>query len=308
MIHTTGGSTQPTFKPPSSARAPTTISWSANQSEEDSRYLQQPCQPHDLHNWGGNHTTRHGGLCHPSPGHAGGLLQKNPHLVAEMQSRARGAFASNSRLLTARTPLRPRMLLHQALVRQSTLWACETRPVQDTLLRSTTPQNAGGGRRPGEDWVDWNKRSVRCLPAQNRGERWSTYSLKQIWRLWGHAIRTGGATKGMLLWRDLNFWRTEQRKDRHCGARHASRFNPQLDTERQISAVAGPNWAEVAVKRGEWQALEQRFVDMHDPPWVTGKQPQLQNLAPIYQHAQGGNKGLPLHRPPALTSPRPHRG
>ena len=118
---------------------------------------------------GGNHTTRHGALCHPSPGHAGGLLQKNPHLVAEMQSRARGAFASNSRLLTARTPLRPRMLLHQALVRQSTLWACETRPVQDTLLRSTTPQNAGGGRRPGEDWVDWNKRSVRCLPAQNRG-------------------------------------------------------------------------------------------------------------------------------------------
>ena len=151
-----------------------------------------------------------------------------PQLAAEMRSRARTAYAQNKQVLTAPTPAKPRVQLHDTLVRQAALWGCETWPPQDTLLRAANTQqltqirNMTGGTRKPEQWADWNKRSMRQARALlhcTKGERWSTYMLRRIWRLWGHAVRGGGPTKDILLWRDLAFWRGEQHKHHTQGAR-----------------------------------------------------------------------------------------
>ncbi|CAE7528629.1 unnamed protein product [Symbiodinium sp. CCMP2592] len=213
-----------------------------------------------------------------------------PQLAAEMGSRARAAFAQNRKVLTAPTPPTPRLQLHETLVRQTALYGCETWQPHDTLLRAANTQQlsqlrnmTGGGRRPGEQWHEWNTRTLRQtrgLLHRTKGERWSTYILRMIWRLWGHAVRGGGVTRDMLLWRGLAFWRTEQRKHPTQGARHAARFCSQMDTERQIAAIAGEQWPQVALDRQRWHQLEQAFVERYDPPWASGKQPQLTNLAP----------------------------
>ena len=160
----------------------------------------------------------------------------------------------------------------------------------------------GGGRRSGEQWPEWSSRTLRqarVLLHKIKGERWSTYILRRIWRLWGHAIRGGGVTKDILLWRDLAFWRKEQQKHHTQGARHAARFCSQLDTERQITAIAGENWPQVALDRQAWGQLEQQFVDRYDPPWSSNQQPQITNLAP----GRGGSTTRPCL--PAQHHPRP---
>ena len=63
-----------------------------------------------------------------------------PQLAAEMGSRARTAFAQNKQVLSAPTPAKPRVRLHDSLVRQSALYGCETWPPQDTLLRAANTQ------------------------------------------------------------------------------------------------------------------------------------------------------------------------
>ncbi|CAE7200817.1 unnamed protein product [Symbiodinium sp. CCMP2592] len=216
-----------------------------------------------------------------------------PQLAAEMGTRARKAWGKNKALLTAKTKLKQRLQLHSILVRQSALWAAETWPVQDTLLRAANVQQlqhvrsmVGGARAPGEAWADWNKRSLRMVRVhlhQNKVERWSTYILRMIWGVWGHVARAQDVTYEMLLWRGMDWWWQQQALPDTIGARHASRFNSSLDTERHIAAVAGAKWGEVARDRLAWGALEERFVEAHDPPWCSGKQAQLQNLAQTRQ-------------------------
>ena len=64
------------------------------------------------------------------------------------------------------------------------------------------------------------------------------------------------------------------------GARHARRFCPALDVERHITNLAGDDWVTAAQDRSHWKNLEFLFVQAHDPPWASGKQPSLANLAP----------------------------
>ena len=60
--------------------------------------------------------------------------------------------------------------------------------------------------------------------------------LAQIWRLHGHLARAPTNLQ-FLQWRDLECWEKEKRNPR--GARHANRFNPNLDVERGIVRTAG---------------------------------------------------------------------
>ncbi|CAE7637897.1 unnamed protein product [Symbiodinium sp. CCMP2592] len=219
-----------------------------------------------------------------------------PHLAAEMCTRARKAWGKNKALLTADTNLKQRLQLHNILVRQSALWAAETWPVQTTLLQAANVQQlqqvrsmVGGGRAPGEPWTEWNKRSLRMARVhlhKNKIERWSTYILRMIWGIWGHAARAQDITYEMLMWRGMEWWWQQQALPDDVGARHADRFNSSLDAERHIAAIAGTRWGEVARDRLAWEALEEKFVEAHDPPWCSGKQAQLQNLAQTKQDAR----------------------
>ena len=50
-----------------------------------------------------------------------------------------------------------------------------------------------------------------------------------------------------LTWRDLHWW--EKEKARPKGARHAKRFNPNLDVDRWIVNVAGFDCKQLATDR-----------------------------------------------------------
>ena len=208
-----------------------------------------------------------------------------PQLAAEMRSRARTAYAQNKQVLTAPTPAKPRVQLHDTLVRQAALWGCETWPPQDTLLRAANTQqltqirNMTGGTRKPEQWADWNKRSMRQARPPSLHEGGEVVHLHATPHLEALGTRSQGRRTHQ---RHSTLERPGILEGGAAQASHAgcARFCSQLDTERQIAAVAGKQWATVAGDRRAWTALEQAFVDRYDPPWATGKQPQLTNLAP----------------------------
>ena len=218
------------------------------------------------------------------------------HLAAEMGARGRRAFGKNKQILVAKTALKRRLNLHTTLVRQSALWGCESWPVQDTLLRAANTLQlqqvrtmVGGARAPGEAWTEWNTRTLRMARVhlhKNKQDRWSTHVLRMIWGLWGHVARAEQATLDMLQWRGMRWWRQQQAMPQGVGARHASRFNSSLDTERHIVTIAGAEWEQAAADRIKWNSLEDKFIQAFDPPWSSGKQGQLQNLAPTRRGQQ----------------------
>ncbi|CAE7191823.1 unnamed protein product, partial [Symbiodinium necroappetens] len=216
-------------------------------------------------------------------------------IVAEMQSRARGAFRKHRGTLPSKAPLRSRLQLHTVLVRQSALWACQTWQCSEYLLRCANSLQLSQARtimhlhKPaGDDWLEWNKRTLRqARLALHRHEiqRWSTFILSQIWSLAGHASRGDEVASAMMRWRNLAWWRIEQTIPPSWGGhRHSGRFNPHLDIERQIVEVAGEDWQSKAGDRIWWANMEDRFVEKNDVPWASGEQNQLENLAP--------NKGM----------------
>ena len=209
-------------------------------------------------------------------------------LVAEMQTRARKAYHQHRKELTADAPLAPRIKLLLVYIRPAALWGCAAWPPHDTLLRAANTcqlhyvRNVMQCKRQAtETWVDWNQRSLRgarALVWKMGVQRWSSHALTRIWGLWGHVARQEGLTKKVLLWRGLHWWRQEQANPR--GQRHPGRFNPSQDIERSIAAVAGDEWATAAANRTWWRAQESVFISKYDPPWSSGKQATLGNLAP----------------------------
>ena len=121
-------------------------------------------------------------------------------------------------------------------------------------------------------------------------KRWSTHALERIWQLHGHVARQTGATNATLAWRGQEWWRMQQQRPR--GVRRPKRFNPNMDTQRQIAGVAGDQWMLLAQDRTAWQNLQGAFVQKFDPKWATGRQPSLQNLAP-------NKKSRGARRPPS---------
>ena len=96
-------------------------------------------------------------------------------------------------------------------------------------------------------------------------------------------------------------WRAEQSKT--DALRHPSRFNAMLETERMLERICKP-WQQAARGRDTWKKLESEFVRRFDPPWSSGKQPSLENLAPKWEAKQ---EGVPESAPDylrALTNPR----
>ncbi|CAE7573272.1 pol [Symbiodinium sp. CCMP2592] len=193
-------------------------------------------------------------------------------IIAEMSRRGRQAFAKHKNILLARTSIKTRVAAYTTLVRSAALYAAETWPVNQRLLKAANSLQAQHlrrmlhiERRPTEQWADWHVRSLRLARLQTqRGNRWSTYILQQIWSLWGHMARGGEEVNAMIQWKNLDFWRREQRKPRSNRVNHAARFNPEADVERALESVGGTRWGEAAQDRTHWHQLSQTFVDRFD--------------------------------------------
>ena len=214
---------------------------------------------------------------------AGEVLQT----LAEVARRARVAFAAHKKLLTGAGSVDHKLLAYTRYVSTSALWAIGAAHPHDALLKGMNSiqlmqlrQMLHAKRRPLEQWADWNRRSLRqaraCLAARPM-HRWSTIALAQVWKLWGHTARHEQHTGLMLGWRSQEWWRAEQSKTH--GLRHPHRFNAMLETEKMVEKVAKP-WRQHARNREAWKQMEQSFVQRFDPPWSSGKQPSLENLAP----------------------------
>ena len=120
-------------------------------------------------------------------------------IIAEMARRGRTAFAKHKQVLTTRTSLKPRIIAHMSLVRGAALYASETWPVHQHLLRAANSIQATHyrqmmhlNRQATESWSEWHVRSLRTARARMHREgmpRWSTFILQRIWSLWGHVAR-----------------------------------------------------------------------------------------------------------------------
>ena len=123
-------------------------------------------------------------------------------LVGEMQHRARKSFHANKQLLCcAEAKLDDRLRSSITLLRSAALWACETWPISDYLLRAANSlqyhyvrEIIGRKRKPQEEWTSWNQRSLseaRLVVHRNKacGGRWSTFILRVRWQLLGHVAR-----------------------------------------------------------------------------------------------------------------------
>ncbi|CAE7300179.1 unnamed protein product, partial [Symbiodinium necroappetens] len=219
-----------------------------------------------------------------------------PVLISEMQHRARKAFHKNAKLLCSPTPLKARLKLHQTLVRGAALWGGQSWPVTDAIMRainSTQLQQIRRmmhpGRKPGETWAEWNVRTLRGARValqQSKVVRWSSFQLQHTWELYGHMARSKHGGRDMLQWRNLKWWEAEKNKPKSQRATHAHRYNPFVDTERQIVQVATLEWMDKACNMPVWSALAAEFVRQFDVPWATGKQPSIQPTTPPRAQAE----------------------
>ncbi|CAE7696392.1 unnamed protein product, partial [Symbiodinium necroappetens] len=220
-------------------------------------------------------------------------------IVSEMQHRARKSFHANRQLLCcAEAKLDDRLRSSITLLRSAALWACETWPISDYLLRTANSlqyhyvrEIIGRKRKPQEEWLSWNQR------------RWSSFILRVRWQLLGHVARHPGPTREILSWRNLEWWRAEQQLPDRVRAKHPHQYNTQLDDERKVAKVAGDDWQQVAQHRERWAAKTDEFVLKFDVEWATGKQAQLGN---IQQGRSGTAKGKGKRRghsgrPPAAS-------
>ena len=223
-----------------------------------------------------------------------------PNLVAEMQRRGRASFRQHRDILCARTDIRKRLTAYNALVRNAALWGGETWPVHDTLLKQANHMQMDHlrqmlhiNKKPGEAWAEWNKRSLRQARVQlhkQRTTRWSSFTLERIWTFWGHLVRGGEEVQAMITWKDLTWWRRQQSMGNR-GVKHRHRFNSNLDVERALSKTGGNEWMQNAQNRERWRSLTQAFVEQHDVPWATGRQPKLDNLTPTASASEEGWRG-----------------
>ena len=154
-------------------------------------------------------------------------------IIGEMQHRARRSFHANRKLLCCGAArLDDRLRSSVTLLRSAALWACETWPISDYLLKTANSlqlhyirEIIGRKRKPQEEWLRWNQRSLRearVIVHRNKacGGRWSSFILRVRWQLLGHVARHPGPTREILTWRNLQWWREEQQLPDRVRVKH----------------------------------------------------------------------------------------
>ncbi|CAE7328182.1 pol [Symbiodinium sp. CCMP2456] len=237
-------------------------------------------------------------------------------VIAAMQTSGRKAFWTHRGELMAKAPISKKMILHTMLVRQSALWGCATWPCNAQILKQANSiqlahirDMAGMRRGDGEGWTTWNQRTLRrsqgilfrhgITKKHPAASRWSTFILEQIWGLLGHMCRGDPVGGQLLRWRCLAWWNA--RRPPWGNITHARRFNAYMDTDRQVTSVAGENWHQVAMDRNQWSSLLQTWIDKYDVPWASGRQTSITNLTP-HRSTSSDARGGEFPPPPPLTT------
>ena len=119
--------------------------------------------------------------------------------LGEIARRAKAAYGVHKAMLQGPGSRKQKLVVYGRFVTPAALWAVGAAHSHDALLKgaNTLPllqlrQMLGVKRRPTEDWVTWNQRSLRYtrgVLAQRQDLRWSSVILKLVWRLHGHLAR-----------------------------------------------------------------------------------------------------------------------
>ena len=208
----------------------------------------------------------------------------------ELLGRARGAFEEHRHLLMAKGSWKSKAFTMAMLITSTWRWVagavhwsreslCKANSLQAQILRTSFKMS----RTSDENWVDWNKRTlrtVRCFLHKHQIPRWSTTALTMQHQLLGHWARTvetledgtcmPGITMRSLRWRCMQWWEQQQALP-HTGRRHPRAFYPS-NMERQISSAVGSNWFSKASDRIKWRESLALYLDKFDVKWTSGRQ------------------------------------
>ena len=209
----------------------------------------------------------------------------------ELLGRARAAFAEHRSLLVAPGSWDRKMTLVETLIMSTWRWCAgaahwsqeclaQANTLQCHILRTAFLLR----RKAGEDWVDFNCRTMRFVRqylVQHQVPRWSTVVLRLQHALHGHWARRveqvgvhgevfPNITMRTIQWRDLRWWRGEQAKP-HTGRRHPKQFYA-YNPERNIADSIGVEWANIALDRARWASTLPAYLAKHDVKWCRGRQ------------------------------------
>ena len=212
----------------------------------------------------------------------------------ELLGRARAAYEEHRPLLLAKGSWKSKAYMVSMLIASTWRWAAgsvhwhkeclsKANSLQSQILRTSFKI----GREQGEDWVTWNKRSLRTVRTflhRHQFPRWSTIALTMQHQLMGHWARQTetlqdgslipGITMRSLLWRNQTWW--ERQKSLTTGRRHPRAFFPS-NMERLISSALGNNWYHQAADRVKWKESLSSFLDKCDVTWASGRQSAIAN-------------------------------
>ena len=206
-------------------------------------------------------------------------------IAAEVNAKMRQVFWAHKTVFAGKMPLTCKWESFNAVVRGAALWQAAALPPGRNLLAALNTQQlrlvrvmAGLRRKQGEPFVEYEMRSLRVSRARlhlHQQERFSTFVLRQVWRLYGHVARQNSRAKQLLRWRGPCWWKAEQQK--RGGRRHPGRFNAGREVQNDINAfLEVDDWMEAAQDRKAWKLRERAWVKSQDLPWASNAQAALE--------------------------------
>ena len=212
-------------------------------------------------------------------------------LISPLTSRARAKFWELRHIFRCKTGMKGRVRVMQRVVGATALWClCSFPPdaAAMSLLNATQLQLMVWllrfSKKESESWTEYRQRSFRGARSalHNSGvERWSTMWLRRWWSFAGHRVRGMLAPHPVIssLYEDFRtgpWWQLEkQRKD---GLKHCQHYPRLSNLETKMNMVAGAPWRTRAHDRKGWKQLEDKWVELMDLPWASGRQLSVRDL------------------------------
>ncbi|CAE7836114.1 unnamed protein product [Symbiodinium sp. CCMP2592] len=211
----------------------------------------------------------------------------------ELISRTRDAAAAHKDILNAPGPWLHKVNIMKTLLESQFAWtggaihwSKDDLHCMNVLQLHTCRSAFGLRRAPGENWVQWNQRSLRFVRAwlHRQGvHRWSARVLTLQHTLHGHWARRTEVVRGSaracapmraVMWRNTYWWREQQALDRASSLRHPQQFYAS-NVERQLAQSNGNLWYVAAQDRQTWAAERVKYIEEWDVRWCNGRQLSL---------------------------------
>ena len=226
-------------------------------------------------------------------------------IAAEVNAKMRQVFWAHKTVFAGKMPLTCKWESFHAVVRGAALWQAAALPPGRNLLAALNTQQlrlvrvmAGLRRKQGEPFVEYEMRSLRISRARlhlHQQERFSTFVLRQVWRLYGHVARQNSRAKQLLRWRGPVWWKAEQQK--RGGRRHPGRFNAGREVQNDINAfLEVDDWMEAAQDRKAWKLTERAWVKSQDLPWVNWGSALTSSCPKNWPNSSNSRTWLPTRR------------